>query len=121
MYANPASYLYICTGDYNSNANSKSLLNTNVDGNITLGGVANIALNDPVIFSGNVANTNLVANTVYYIKTISSPNVTISQSRVNGIAGTAFVPATKVLSPAATATIYTEGNDIWKRITLASW
>ena len=122
MYANPASYLYICTGDYNSNANSKSLLNTNVDGNITLGGVANIALNDPVIFSGNVdtANTNLVANTVYYIKTISSPNVTISQSRVNGIAGTAFVPGTKS-NVLATATIYTEGNDIWKRITLTSW
>jgi hypothetical protein len=124
MYANPASYLYISTDSYNSNAYSKSLANTFATGNIIeLSGTANVALNAPIIFSGNVdtANTNLVANTVYYIKTISSPNVTISQSRVNGIAGTAFVPGTKSGPFTGSATIYTEGNDIWKRITLTSW
>jgi hypothetical protein len=80
-------------------------------------------LNAPIIFSGNVdtENTNHVADTVYYIKTISSPNVTISQSRVNGIAGTAFVPGTKSGPFTGSATIYTEGNDIWKRINLTSW
>jgi hypothetical protein len=123
MYANPASYLYISTDSYNSNAYSKSLVNTFATGNIIeLSGTANIALNAPIIFTGNVdtANTNLVADTVYYVKTISSPNVTISQSRVNGIAGTAFVPGTKA-SLTGTATIYAEGNDIWKRINLTSW
>jgi len=119
MYGNPISYLYVSTGNYNSNAYTKSLLNTNANGNITLDGVSNIAPNDPIIFGGNVdtANTNLVADTVYYVKTISSPNVTISQSRVNGIAGTAFVPGTKA-SLTGTATIYAEGNDIWKQIPL---
>jgi len=123
MLANPASYLYISTDSYNSNAYSKSLVNTFATGNIIeLSGTANAALNAPIIFGGNVdtANTNLVADTVYYIKTISSPNVTISQSRVNGIAGTTFVPGTKA-SLTGTATIYTEGNDIWKRINLTSW
>ena len=124
MYANPASYLYISTDSYNSNAYSKSLANTFATGNIIeLSGTANVSLNAPIIFSGNVdtANTNLVADTVYYIKTISSPNVTISQSRVNGIAGTAFVPGTKAGPFTGSATIYTEGNDIWKRINLTSW
>ena len=123
MYANPASYLYICTDDYNSNAYSKSLVNTYATGNIIeLSGTANITVNAPIIFTGNVdtANTNIVANTVYYVKTISSPNVTISQSRVNGIAGTEFVPGTKS-NLTGVATIYTEGNDIWKRIQLTSW
>lgn len=123
MYANPASYLYVSVDNYNSNAYSKSLVNTFATGNvIELSGTANVALNAPIIFGGNVdtANTNLVAGTVYYVKTISSPNVTISQSRVNGIAGTTFVPGTKA-SLTGTATIYTEGNDIWKRINLTSW
>lgn len=123
MYANPASYLYICTDDYNSNAYSKSLVNTYATGNIIeLSGTANITVNAPIIFTGNVdtANTNIVADTVYYVKTISSPNVTISQSRVNGIAGTEFVPGTKS-NLTGVATIYTEGNDIWKRIQLTSW
>ena len=57
---------------------------------------------------------------MYYVKTISSPNVTISQSRINGVAGTPFVPGTKA-NVNATATVYAEGNDIWKRITLTSW
>ena len=123
FFANPASYLYICTGTYNSNAYSKSLVNTFATGNvIELSGTANVAVNAPIIFSGNVdtANTNIVADQVYYVKTISSPNVTVSQSRVDGIAGTAFVPGTKA-GLTAIATAYTEGNDIWKRITLTSW
>jgi hypothetical protein len=123
MYANPVSYLYVSTDNYNSTAYSKTLVNTFATGNvIQLSGTANVTLNAPIIFSGNVdtANTNIVADTVYYIKTISSPNVTISQTRVNGVAGTTFVPGTKS-SLSGVATIYTEGNDIWKRITLTSW
>jgi len=123
MYANPVSYLYISTDDYNSNAYSKGLVNTYATGNIiTLSGTANVTLNAPIIFSGNVdtPNTNIVAGTVYYVKTISSPNVTVSQSRVNGVAGTTFVPGTTT-GLSGVATIYTEGNDIWKRIALTSW
>jgi len=123
MYGNPISYLYVCTANYNSGIpETRTLENTNANGTIQLSGANAAFINAPIIFSGNVdtANTNLVANTVYYIKNVSSPNVTISQSRVNGIAGTEFVPGTKA-NVLATATIYTGGNDIWKRITLTSW
>jgi hypothetical protein len=127
MYGNPASYLYVCTANYNSGIpETAGLVNTFATGNIIeLSGTNNLANNAPIIFSGNVdtANTNLVANTIYYIKSVnpgSSPNVTISQSRVNGVAGTAFVPGTKS-NLSGVATIYVGGNDIWKRINLTSW
>jgi hypothetical protein len=123
FYANPTSYLYVCTADFNSRVESKTLVNTYSSGNVLkLNGTANLVVNDPIIFSGNLdtANSNIQANTVYYIKTISSPNVTVSQTRVNGIAGTEIVPGNKS-NLNATATIYTGGNDIWKRITLTSW
>lgn len=123
MYANPASYLYVCTADFNSSEEQKTLVNTYATGNIIeLDGTANLVVNDPIIFTGDVdtANTNIVADTVYYIKTISSPNVTVSQTRINGVASTTFVPGTKA-NVNATATIYTGGNDIWKRIQLTSW
>lgn len=124
MYGNPASYLYISTGNYNSTVETKELVNTFATGNvIELSGVANLTVNSPIIFTGNVdtANTNIVDSQVYYIKTISSPsNVTVSMSRTNGVAGTVFAPGTKS-SIGATATAYVGGNDIWKRINLASW
>ena len=124
MYGNPASYLYISTGNYNSTVETKELVNTFATGNvIELSGVANLTVNSPIIFTGNVdtANTNIVDSQVYYIKTISSPsNVTVSMSRTNGVAGTEFIPGTKS-SIGATATAYVGGNDIWKRINLASW
>lgn len=124
MYGNPASYLYISTGNYNSTVETKELVNTFANGNvIELSGVANLTVNSPIIFTGNVdtANTNIVDSQVYYIKTISSPsNVTVSMSRTNGVAGTVFTPGTKS-SIGATATAYVGGNDIWKRINLASW
>ena len=127
MYGTPASYLYVCTANYNSGIpESAGLVNTFATGNIIeLSGTNNLANNAPIIFTGNVdtANTNLVANTIYYIKSVnpgSSPNVTISQSRVNGVAGTAFVPGTKS-NLSGVATIYVGGNDIWKRINLTSW
>lgn len=123
MFGNPASYLYVSTGDYNSTVESKTLVNTFATGNIIeLSGTANLTVNAPIVFTGNVdtANTNIVADQIYYIKTISSPNVTVSQSRVNGIAGTTFVPGTKS-SINGVATIYVGGNDIWKRINLTAW
>jgi hypothetical protein len=97
---------------------------TNVSGNITLDSTTSLVVNAPIIFSGNVdtANSNLVANTVYYVKTTdgNTPgNITISRTRVNGIAGTAVTLGT-VANANATATSYV-GTDIWRRINLSSW
>lgn len=118
MYGNPASYVYVCTDSYNSTAYAKEATATYQTTNIiTLNNATNLEVNAPIVFSGNVFG-GLVSDQVYYIKSISSSNITISQTRVNGIAGS------EVLLDSDTgncvATIYV-GSDIWKRITLTSW
>ena len=118
-----ANYLYVCTGSYNSSAVQKSVLRTYATGNIiTLDNTTSLTTNAPVIFTGNVdtANTNLVANTVYYIKTVSSPNITISTTRSGGTAGAVFTPNNKSGITDITATSY-NGSNIWARTALSSW
>jgi len=120
MYANPVSYVYVATDSYNATACATSVTSTTSSGNvITLSGNLSSltsAVNEPIIFNGNIGG--LVSNTVYYIKTVSSPNITVSQSRTNGVAGT--VVAVSSNSTATTATYYV-GNDIWQRIALTPW
>jgi hypothetical protein len=117
MFANPARYLYIATDDYNSTVYSKTVANTTVTTNVvTLNNTTNLVVNAPIIFAANIAE--IVANTVYYIKTISSPNITISQSRTNGVADSTLILSSN--STATTANIYV-GSDIWRRIPLNSW
>lgn len=117
-----ANYIYVCTGDFDSDVYAKVVANTFNSGNILeLVNTTSLVADAPIIFTGNVdtANTNLVANTVYYIKTVASPNITISDTRVAGTAGTEFEVGTKAnANIAATAII---GTDIWKRIELDTW
>lgn len=122
MYANPTSYVYVCTDDFNSTVYSKIAINTYSTGNIIqLDNSSGLTVNSPVIFSGNTdqGNTNLVANTVYYVKTISSPNITISQSRFDGVAGSTFAIGNRTNANVVMNSYV--GSDIWKRITLNSW
>ena len=119
MLANPTSYVYIATDTYNSTIYTRSVLSTTVSTNaITLDSpdTTNLTVNAPIIFTANIGG--LVANTVYYIKTASSPNITVSQSRSNGVADSVVVLSSN--SVATSATIYV-GNDIWKRIQLTNW
>lgn len=119
MYANPVGYVYIATDTYNSTVYARSVLSTTVTTNvITLGSpdTTSLTVNSPIVFDGNIGG--LLANTVYYIKTISSPNITVSQSRSNGVADSTVVLSSN--STATTANIYV-GSDIWKRIPLQSW
>lgn len=117
MYANPVGYVYIATDSYNSTAYQKNVLSTTVTTNdITLNNTTSLVVNAPIIFDANIGG--LYANTVYYIKAISSPNITVSQSRTNGVADTVVTLSSN--STATTANIYI-GNDIWKRIPLTSW
>jgi hypothetical protein len=118
MYANPVSYVYVCTDDYNSTEYVKSVTATNSTGNITLNNTTSLANNAPIIFSGTTFG-GITANTVYYIKAIGTGgNITISQSRTNGVADTAFTLTTDSGTCVATAYV---GSDIWKRIALTSW
>ena len=118
MYANPVSYVYVCTDDYNSTDYVKSATDTNSTGNVTLNNTTSLANNSPIIFTGTTFG-GITANTVYYIKAIGSGgNITISQSRTNGVADTAFTLTTASGTCVATAYV---GSDIWKRIALTSW
>ena len=118
MYANPVSYVYVCTDDYNSTAYAKSATATNSSGNITLNNTTSLANNSPIIFTGTTFG-GITANAVYYIKAIGTGgNITISQSRTNGVAGTQFILTTSSGTCVATAYV---GSDIWKRIALISW
>lgn len=121
MFANPTSYVYVATDSYNSNAYAKTVTNTYATSNyIKLSGTANLAVNAPIIFTGTVFG-GIVSNQVYYVTTIDggASNITVSLTRTNGIAGSNIALTTA--TGTATATCYTEGNDIWKRIAFTPW
>ena len=56
MYGNPASYLYVCTDDFNSTVyNTKEATNTYETTNIiTMVNTNDLAVNAPIVFTGNV-------------------------------------------------------------------
>ena len=120
MYANPTSYVYVATNNYDSIALTKSVTNTFATSNyIKLNGTANLLVNAPIVFTGNVFG-GLVSIQVYYITTIDSgnSNITVSQTRYNGVAGPNIAATTA--NGTATATCYI-GNDIWKRLEFKPW
>ena len=121
MSGNPTTYMYLSTATYNSTSFAKTVTNTYVTTNsIKLSGTSNLAVNAPIIFTGTTFG-GLTANTVYYVKSIDSgnSNITVSQSRYNGIAGSTVLLTT--VNGNATATCYTGGNDIWQRISFSAW
>lgn len=118
MYGNPASYVYVCTDSFDSTTYSKEVTNTYETTNIiTLNNTTSLVVDAPIVFTGNVFG-GLVADQVYYIKSISSPNITVSQTRVTGVAGSQVLLSTDTGN--CVATVYV-GSDIWKRIQLTSW
>lgn len=120
MYANPVSSLFVCTDAYNATDYGKTVSATNSSGNITLNNTTSLANNAPIIFTGDVVG-GLVQGQVYYIKAIGTGgNITISQSRTNGVAGTATTLTTATPTTALVANVYI-GSDIWKKINLTSW
>lgn len=121
-----ANYIYVCTDTFDSTIYPKTVGNTFSGNLVQMSTTNNLVVNAPLIFTGNVdtANTNLVANTVYYIKTIvdvDSPlgNITISGTRTGGTAGSTFAVGAKAnLTINANAYI---GTDVWKRVALTAW
>jgi len=119
VYANPVSYAYIATSSFDSNVYQRNILGTTAtSNNITLDTTTSLVVNSPIIFGANVGG--LYANTVYYIKGIASPNITVSQSRINGVAGTVvnLSTATGANGNAITTANVFVGNDIWQQIPL---
>lgn len=131
MQAKPVAYAYLAVGEYDSTTTvanvAQTFANNYIDLNASVPSVVNYGLNQPVVFTGNVATsiTNLVANTTYYVKAIdTSANtlISVSRSRTNGVAdANVTLTANASISGAVLATVYTQGNDIWKRIQLDSF
>ena len=129
MYANPVNYVYVATGSYDA---SETVVYTPgvsamyTTGNITINPTNSLVVNAPIIFTGNVdtANTGIVAGNAYYVKSISAStgtaNITISQSRTNGVAGTQTVIKANSTSLTANAQVYV-GDDMWRRIEVKPW
>jgi len=121
-----ANYIYVCTDTFNSTIYPKTVGNTYSGNLVQMSTTNNLVVNAPIVFTGNVdtANTNLVANSVYYIKTIvdvDSPlgNITVSATRTSGTAGSTFAVGAKTnLTIDANAYI---GTDVWKRVALTTW
>lgn len=86
--------------------------------NITLNNTTSLMINAPVIFEGNIFGTTLQSEQVYYIKSINSPNITISMTRINGVAGTTL----DLDTANGNCNVYSfNGSDIFKRIPLNPW
>jgi hypothetical protein len=116
-------YMYVCTGTFNSggaNTITKTATSTTASTDeVVLNNTTSLVANAPIIFTGTTFG-NIVANTVYYIKTIVGGNssVTLSDTRTSGTAGSTFPLADA--SGSCTGTSY-NGSVIWKRIALTSW
>ena len=118
MYGNPVSYTYICNDTYDATSYTKTVSATTTSTNlITLNNATSLTLNAPIIFSGTTFG-GLIADTIYYIKSISGSDITVSRSRTNGVADSTVLLTTASGSCSATAYI---GPDIWKRLPLQAW
>ena len=115
-----ANYIYVCAGTFDSggaNTVSKTITATYSGNLINCGSNTNLVLNAPIVFTGTTWG-NIVANTVYYIKSIpDAANITISNSGFSGTAGPTF-PIN-----AGTGVMYANsynGTHIWKSVALLS-
>ena len=125
MFANPAAYLYLCVDDFQGELDTKTVSETSSEGNIiTISNTNNVDINTPVFFTGDLSNTNIVANQIYYIKTKDVPNggdITISPTRFNGVAGSPLDIETVTPINGVTMTFINGGKDIWRRVNLNAW
>lgn len=118
-----SNYIYVCTGNYNSVETVRTATNTTVTTNLITfstphGLVSPANLNVPIVFTGFTFG-GIVANTIYYVKTINSPTtITVSDSRTSGVAGSTFTLSTAAGSMSGT---YYIGSNIWKRVAISSW
>ena len=113
-----SNYVYVCTGSFDSNTINISSITATYAGNlINCVSTTSLQVNAPIIFTGNTWG-NIVANTVYYIKSKplgDTANITISATGFYGTAGETFAVSANTGSMSATSY---NGNRIWKSIQL---
>ena len=133
MQAKPVSYVYMSVGTYNSTATVENVFSTaatadQIEFDSQNATIFTNGLNQPVVFAGTIdsANTNIQANTTYYVKSLDNGGanlkMSISRTRTNGVADANVTLGTvSTFAGNVTATVYNQGNDIWKRVTLDSF
>lgn len=128
-----ANYLYVCTDSFNAttiNANATTTTTgTNLitfDTNVQTAGVT---ANMPVVFdtmkidNNNVTSFgNINMGQIYYVKTVSTNTITVSETRSGGVAGSTLALTTVAANTTTymDATFY-NGSNIWKRVALSTW
>jgi hypothetical protein len=122
MLLNPISYMYVAVDNYNATSYNKNVGETTAPDTITVASaMGNVLVNYPVIFTGNgLANANIQSNKVYYIKSVSGSDITLSETRYNGVAGPTFegiLTFSTTTSLPIDFTVY-DGADIFRRIPL---
>lgn len=113
-----ANYVYVCTGSFDSSNTVyvPSITATYAGNLINCVSTTSLLVNSPIVFTGNTWG-NIVANTVYYIKSKpDSSNITISATGFDGTAGTTF--SVSASTGTMSANSY-NGTAIWKSIALA--
>jgi hypothetical protein len=124
MLLNPVQYMYVAVANYSANSYSIGIGYTDATTysiNVTGANTSFLDVNQPIIFpgyngTGNIGTTG--PDKVYYIKSYTAGNITISETRYNGVAGPVFTGIQTVASTAAAATDITfyDGADIWRRM-----
>lgn len=121
---NPLSYAYIAVDNYNATEYNKNILGTIAPNTITLSSsMGNVLPNLPVIFTGEgtqAANANITPGKVYYIKSTSGSNVTISETIDNGIAGPTYEGVKTFLATVSLPidmSVY-DGDQIFRKVPL---
>jgi len=126
------SYLYVCTADYDATTITANAISTTAGTNIITFDLlpGNVVVNMPVVFDTMIISSNSVtsfgninAGQFYYVKTVSGNNITVSDTRSGGVAGSTLTLTTVTANAGFTsmdATFY-NGSDIWKRVQLSSW
>jgi len=112
-----ANYVYVCTGSFDSSNTVyvPSITATYAGNLINCVSTTSLLVNSPIVFTGNTWG-NIVANTVYYIKSKpDSSNITISATGFDGTAGTTF--SVSASTGTMSANSY-NGTAIWKSIAL---
>lgn len=127
-----SNYFYVCKANYDATTLSANAVSTTTGSNIItfdaslpVGVVANM----PVIFDTMFINNVNVSSfgginkgQVYYVKTVSTSSITISDSRTGGTADSTLSLSTQTAGTNTymDATFYA-GSNIWERVSLTSW
>lgn len=121
---NPVTYMYVAVDNYTANSFDKNVIATSSPNRVIVdpaSGMTHIAVNYPLIFTGaGVANANVTAGEVYYVKSISGANITLSRTIDNGIAGPTYEGILTHIPDASYPLDFTvyEGKNIFRQVPL---